>query len=1285
MSSERVSWKWKTAGVIAAALLALVSSVQAVTTLAPDVTRQMADSGSAAHALITLRLPGLQAPAQSPKNSRTATATVQTDRTDYPPDAQVNVTGSGWQPGETVELTFTETEAGPGGYTDGPFTFYAVADEQGNIASGDFHTDQHDLGVTIVLTAKGLGSGLSAQTTFKDGNLAGFFQLDGDASSGSSLTNSSPHDWDQIYSDIVTRSTTKTAFAGSAAINFFTDPVPVAVPGVPAQTEDTFSGGNSKDIYDINQWTYDSSAPQNKANLGNAIAAAYLDPANGHTYLYVGTNRYDNSGSIALGVWFLQSPIGQSGGHFYTLNANGSPNTSSPAEHVDGDLLLVANFGSGGTATITSFTWNSATGTIPSTGTTLVSTIGSAVVNTVALDGAAGHPAPVPWPVKSSAKGSAANFVQAGEFFEAGVDLNLLFPNQTNFNFSSFVAETRASTSPSATLSDFIVGHVSTAPDVTVTKVADNATMDGGSQVGFTITVSNVGVGDLSNVTLTDNVDVNGVSQSLPAGANHDILWSIPAGGNPSGAFVLSGALGAQHLTLMSGTPLPNGGQIAVHIVGTSSGADVGTLTNTAVVAAGNEDSAFFSNNQASATITIGNSGVLTVTPQAAVEGAQQTFQMGSFTSAGTSATVSLLINWGDGSTDTTISPISKPAAGSLSLPSANHTYAEQGTYTVTETVTLNGVSKSGTFTVNVSDPSVIGTAATTISKSYDGLIVGSRTVGTFTDPGGAEGLADYSATVDWGGSFGTTSATITFGGAAGSKTDSFTVTASVPYKDAGTYHPVVTIHHEASTDQQVTDTVTINPVGLTITADALPGTLANDAFSKTYDGQVYSGFTVRYDGFVSGEGPGVLGGTLSFSGAGTTMVNAGGPYAVTPSGQTSSNYTINYVSGSLTINPAQLSITADANVSDATIQPFSKAYNGQVYSPFTVRYSGFVNGETSTVLGGTLSFSGLGTTAVNAGGPYTVTPGGQTSTNYQITFVPGSLIITKVVLTVTINNASFDEGISPTGLGVSITGFVNNETVATANVTGSATVNGGSLNGTSAPGTYTGVSVDVSGLTATNYSFVTGGTGTVTIVDVAPTIVMSTGTITLSAGDGFTRPGSFSDPGSVVPSETWTRTVDYGDGSPISGPTATLIGAVSLSHAYANAGTYLVTVTIADNYGSSSARSLTVMVKAPPTLALSHGGSPVGATAGGTKDVSFAVDGTFSESTNTGAYAISWGDPAGDGVGNPNAQGGSVNNASGTFSGAHTYAHSGTYSVSVTMTDANGDATTKQFALTVN
>src|SRR5207245_4930779 len=128
----------------------------------------------------------------------------------------------------------------------------------------------------------------------------------------------------------------------------------------------------------------------------------------------------------------------------------------------------------------------------------------------------------------------------------------------------------------------------------------------------------------------------------------------------------------------------------------------------------------------------------------------------------------------------------------------------------------------------------------------------------------------------------------------------------------------------------------------------------------------------------------------------------AGGPYTVTPGGLTSSNYEITFVNGALDISRAPLSITADANVATAAVDHFSKTYDGHVYSGFTARYAGFVNSETETALGGTLSFSGAGTTATAAGGPYVVTPGGQTSSNYEITFVDGALDISRAPLSIT-------------------------------------------------------------------------------------------------------------------------------------------------------------------------------------------------------------------------------------------------------------------------------------------
>jgi hypothetical protein len=160
-----------------------------------------------------------------------------------------------------------------------------------------------------------------------------------------------------------------------------------------------------------------------------------------------------------------------------------------------------------------------------------------------------------------------------------------------------------------------------------------------------------------------------------------------------------------------------------------------------------------------------------------------------------------------------------------------------------------------------------------------------------------------------------------------------------------------------------------ISPQPLSVTANTA---------AKTY-GAADPTFTASYSGFVNGESEAVLSGTLSFSRAPGESV---GEYAITPGGLTSSNYTIAFNPGALSITPAALTVSADAK---------TKVY-GAADPAFTASYGGFVNGETEAVLSGTLSFSRAPGESV---GEYAITPGGLTSSNYAIAFNAGTLTIT--------------------------------------------------------------------------------------------------------------------------------------------------------------------------------------------------------------------------------------------------------------------------------------------------
>jgi len=249
--------------------------------------------------------------------------------------------------------------------------------------------------------------------------------------------------------------------------------------------------------------------------------------------------------------------------------------------------------------------------------------------------------------------------------------------------------------------------------------------------------------------------------------------------------------------------------------------------------------------------------------------------------------------------------------------------------------------------------------------------------------------------------------------------------------------------------------TLTIGKANLSVTVQ--------DA-NKTYDGLSYTGGNgVTYSGFVAGENTGVLSGTLAYDGSAQGAINAG-DYTLSVSGLSADNYNINYVDGALTIDKANLTVTA---------QNASKTYDGLSYTGGNgVTYRGFVAGEGDSVLNGTLSWGGSAQEAVNAGS-YTLAASGLSADNYNINYVDGALSIDQANLTVTAQDAQWiqDGSAWSGGNGLGYSGFVAGEdaTVLSGNL-----VWHGSAEGAGMPGEY---SLSASGLSAENYqlTFVDG------------------------------------------------------------------------------------------------------------------------------------------------------------------------------------------------------------------
>jgi hypothetical protein len=99
----------------------------------------------------------------------------------------------------------------------------------------------------------------------------------------------------------------------------------------------------------------------------------------------------------------------------------------------------------------------------------------------------------------------------------------------------------------------------------------------------------------------------------------------------------------------------------------------------------------------------------------------------------------------------------------------------------------------------------------------------------------------------------------------------------------------------------------------------------------------------------------------------------------------------------------------------------------------------------------------------------------------------------------------------------------------------------------------------------------------TIIVLNVAPDVSLGPDA-SIVAGASLLRSGSFTDPGA----DTWTATVDYGDGTGGHPLELTVDKTFSLAHEYAAAGTYTVTVTVSDGMGGVGTSHFVVGVTAP-------------------------------------------------------------------------------------------------------
>jgi uncharacterized repeat protein (TIGR03803 family) len=203
---------------------------------------------------------------------------------------------------------------------------------------------------------------------------------------------------------------------------------------------------------------------------------------------------------------------------------------------------------------------------------------------------------------------------------------------------------------------------------------------------------------------------------------------------------------------------------------------------------------------------------------------------------------------------------------------------------------------------------------------------------------------------------------------------------------NAGSYTVVATIT-DNNYDGSETETLTVNKVTLTVTADDK---------SMTY-GSIVPTLTVSYSGFINSETTAVLSGSPELTTTASQTSNIGN-YTINASAGTLSatNYSFSYVNGSVTIGKATLTATAN----DKT-----RAYNTN--NPvLDITYSGFLNGDdVSDITEPSISTTAIITSPI---GTYDITLSGGSASNYNITLVNGSLTITKPLATITISDTEY-------------------------------------------------------------------------------------------------------------------------------------------------------------------------------------------------------------------------------------------------------------------------------------
>jgi hypothetical protein len=631
---------------------------------------------------------------------------------------------------------------------------------------------------------------------------------------------------------------------------------------------------------------------------------------------------------------------------------------------------------------------------------------------------------------------------------------------------------------------------------------------------------------------------------------------------------------------------------------------------------------------------------------------------VGSFTDANVNAPqsdFSALIAWGDGRV--TPGTIVSTGGGGFSV-SGNHLFSDEGSYTVSVTVTDVGGSK----TTIVSPATVPDAPLASTPQTFNSVAgtAGTAIVASFTDSAGLDPVVDYSVSITWGD--GSPATTLQNGASLLNRGTRYDIQASHLYKSAGTFPIAVTVTDVGGANTTAASTANIAdaplsafPTAFTSTeGKAFTGQIATFTSSNTF--ATAASFNPPQVDWGDGS-PIDSTATIVDMGGGKFAINGTHVYAEEGSDSVAVNITSKGGStgqtlGTALVLDAPISVTAQdqsavagASIS-GTIATFVDTYAlGQ-----TAEFTASIDWGDGTVTTGVISQPG------GAGTPFLVTdshayaqaqsydisvtvsePGGATSTS------TATAVISDAPFTVsTVQIPDQSEGGTYSGTVGTFTsanplavasGFIASIDWGDGGTTGGqlTAVGNGSFNVSSLTphtfgeeGTYT-VTLKVISLGGARDS----ASSQLTVKD-APIIGVPAAPLQTVAGTPFSGVvGSFSEYSLAPLSDFIDTTIDWGDGqtSPgtiSAGPDGTFV--VSGSITYHSAGNFIPRITVTDVGGSVGTFTVGATVADPPIAITSNAISAV---------QGFPFHGTVASFTEPNVYAkasefqaqITWGD----------------------------------------------------------